>query len=303
MAKESIFGQYKFLREWQYIWVEYFAHLQSISIPEKIIIPDQAHLLDDIYKSNYIQKTSFKKVWSFLKSIPQKFLGKLNWRNKPKPITIIYGDPKSEEEYEQNIFDFIQKDFNEIYHSENYKGSVLGMIALEFQRQGFDLNRLKKMSLNDIDQELKERGFKGLNDIDDFLEKTNFHNSRYYAKLYAETEGARWLAVYNQNGERSGRAYEIITQMYREAITEALEKNISIDDVRQALMYANENSIKEDFIKNGQLDENAYQEFITRHLSRDMIRFAVTETSYAFNNGKILYALHNNLKYIIFAKI
>lgn len=275
MKRESSYSAYRFMREWQYVWLEYFAHMQGGLVGG----------------GRFVRRAG---VWDWLRGLPQKFLGKLARR-----------ETKAEgafETYEENVFHSLQDDWNSVYVGENYKATVLGMIAEEFQRRGVDPERIRGMGLNDVDAEMRERGYGGLDDLDEWLDRTGWKKSQYYAQIWAETQGAKWLAVYDENGRRSGRAYEVVTGMYRDVLAEANARDEPPDKLRQALLYADDASIKARFLSSdGVLDEAAYQGFIEKHLSRDMVRFAVTETAINFNNGKLLQMLHEGGEYVCFS--
>ena len=289
---ESLFLDYRFAREYQYAWLEYYAYIQATLVGGTSIVV-QKGLLDNLFSG------------------ASNLFGRLRKRKHFKGPTINIGVgpeqgiPLSQEidglqEWEQAAFDWLQDDFNEVYTSEAYKGSVIGMIADEFLRQGIDLNQLKSMSLEDMDNEMKSTGYpKGLSDLDDYLDRNGIKQSSYYAALWNQDQGANWLAVYDENGNRSGRSYEVVRDMVRGIVQHSIEEDISIDELRQRLIYADSEEAKSILRKpDGSLDEEAYQEFFLTHLNRDMVRVAVTETSYAFNNGKILRALHEGSNYL-----
>lgn len=287
MPVESIWSPYRFVRDWQYVWCEYFAHLQA-SLVGRVDFP--------------VRKAG---AWDYIKKLPQKFIGKLANRNQPSvhiPTGDPAGDPRVFDEHQKAVWEFLHDDWNEVYRAENYKGTVLGMIAEEMIRQGYDLNDLKNMNLPDLNTAMQEQGYNGLDDLDDWLETSGWKKSQFYASLWADTEGAKWLAVYDENGERAGRAYDVVTGMYKKAVQAAIENDMPIDKVRQALLYADDSLIKAQFLQSdGTLDEEGYQEFITDHLNRDFVRFAVTETAICYNNGKLLQTIHEGGEYVIFS--
>jgi hypothetical protein len=274
------------MREWQYVWNEYFTHMQAALCGTADI---------QVHKAG---------LWNWIKTLPQKFVGKLGNRTTPTSDVVIKLGPLGPDydEADSTAWEWLQKDWNEVYTSENYKGAVLGMIATELLSRGVDLNDLKDMSLNDLDDKLQENGYAGLDDVDDYLEKSGWKKDQYYAHIWQRDRGAEWLAVYNDQGQRAGRAYEVITQMYRDILAQAIEEDAPIDKIRQRLLYANDSSIKAEFQRpDGTLDEAAYQNFIDRHLNRDMVRFAVTETAIAYNNGKLLQMLHEKQEYVVYS--
>ena len=144
-------------------------------------------------------------------------------------------------------------------------------------------------------------GFAGLGNLDDFLEKTGVKKSSVYASLFNESQGARWLAIYDENGQRAGRAYEVTRDMVREIVQHAIDNDLSVDQLRQELIYASTEAQQGHFIgKDGKLDEKGFQDLMLTHLNRDMVRVAVTEAAISFNNGLLIQQLHEGGEYVRF---
>lgn len=284
---EGPFLPFRFLREWQYAWLEYYAWMQ-------------ATLVGGTVSRIQINKSMLGDVWKRANG----FLGRLMERNPFPAPSIQVGtalDEDSLNEYESEAFDWLRVNYNEVYRGENYKGTVLGMIAQHFRRKGFDLNRLKELSLQDLDSEMQAEEYQGLGNLDDFLEKTGVRKSSIYASIFNESEGARWLAIYDENGQRAGRSYEVTRDMVRDIVQMAIDNDLSLDEIRQELIYASTEAQSGRYINpDGSIDEKGFQELMLKHLNRDMVRVAVTEAAISFNNGLLLQQVHEGGKYVIF---
>ncbi len=260
----------------------------------------QATLVGGTVSRIQINKSMLGDVWKRANG----FLGRLMERNPFPAPSIQVGtelDEDSLNEYESEAFDWLRVNYNEVYRGENYKGTVLGMIAQHFQRKGFDLNRLKELSLQDLDSEMQSEGYAGLGNLDDFLEKTGVRKSSIYASIFNESEGARWLAIYDENGQRAGRSYEVTRDMVRDIVQIAIDNDLSLDEIRQELIYASTEAQSGRYINpDGSIDEKGFQELMLKHLNRDMVRVAVTEAAISFNNGLLLQQVHEGGKYVIF---
>lgn len=290
MRIESIWSDLRFYREWQYLWADWWAHLQA-----ELIGPDERGVVD-------LRKAGGS--WrDWIESMPRRFIGKLADRKdygKAPAVTIGPSGNYDDDEYRRWAFNNLEEDWNSLYRSEHWKGGLLGAIADEFMSAGVDLNDLKEWSLNDLDRNMADSYGTGLDDFNTYLDDRGWKDSQYYARLWAESEGFKWLAVYDENGNRAGRAYDVVTDMYRKVLTQSIERDLPLDQLRQALLTADDTAIKDMFIRNGKLDESAYQAFIERHLSRDIMRMVVTESAFACNNGQLLQTLKEGRNYVVF---
>lgn len=285
---EGPFLEFKFVRELQYAWLEYYAWMQATLVGGGVsAVTIQKSLIGDVFKK------------------ANGFLGRLGSRNPFKSPTITVGpsgiDDDSFREFDEAAFDWLQADYNQVYQEESYKGTVIGMIASKMMADGFDLNRLKELSLEDLDNHMQDDGFVGLVDMDDFLGKTGIKQSSIYSSIWNETEGARWLAIYDDEGRRAGRSYEVTRDMIRDIVQTAIDNDLSVDELRQELIYASTEAQSGKYINaDGSIDEPGFQELMLKHLNRDMVRVAVTETAINFNNGLLLQQVHEGGRYVIF---
>lgn len=306
MNRESPLSEYRVLRELTYAWLYYFFSLQYA-------------LLGDPKKG--IQFEIQKSLWSDAMGIlRKKFFGELLVRPTFFPRTInVTPDPSKDysklprqtgriifpegvisrdelEETDQGIFDFLAQDWNRIYLEERNKATILGYIAQYMIGEGEDPNELKEMTIPEFSDRATSYNLPELGDIDVLMEETGLTREQTYSLLYGQAKGAEWLAVYDKNGERSGKSYELITKMYRRQIAEALARNATEEEIRSLMISPDDTEMKEalGLFEDGISDltrarrEKKYEKLVTDHLNRDMTRFAYTEASINFNNGKLL---------------
>lgn len=306
MVRESPFAKQVFVRELQYAYAYYFLELQDA-------------LLGDPKGIDLIQKAKAPYQEAF-DSIRSKFFGKLI-RKQPRPKfsigietegkdlskfkldkktlefsdgTVVNRDDM--EETDQKIFDFLSNDWNKVYAETRDKATLLGYVAGHFAKNGMKADDLAPMTIPEINEELERRNLPGLDRIDELEAELDFDRERAYQQIWAEAKGAEWLAVYNSAGEREGKAYNLITKMYRTQISEALARGADLGDIRSLMHFPDDTEIKRAF---GMFEEGIsptiyesrrreYERFIVDHLNRDMSRFAFTEIMINFNQGKLL---------------
>ncbi|WP_016759957.1 hypothetical protein [Leptospira weilii] len=306
MNRESPLSEYRVLRELTYAWLYYFISLQYALLgdPKKGIHFD-------------IQKSLWSDAMGVLR---KKFFGELLVRPTFFPRTInVTPNPLEDyskllkqtgrivfpegvisrdelEEADQGIFDFLAQDWNRIYKEERNKSTILGYIAQYMIGEGEDPDELMEMTIPEFSERAKDYNFPELGDIDVLMEETGLTREQTYSLIYGQAKGAEWLAIYDKNGKRSGRAYELITKMYRRQIAEALARNATEEEIRTLMISPDDSEIQEalGLFEDGISDtvrsrrERVYEKLVTNHLNRDMTRFAYTEASINFNNGKLL---------------
>ncbi|WP_036059703.1 hypothetical protein [Leptospira sp. P2653] len=306
MNRESPLSEYRVLRELTYAWLYYFISLQYALLgdPKKGIHFD-------------IQKSLWSDAMGVLR---KKFFGELLVRPTFFPRTInVTPNPLEDyskllkqtgrivfpegvisrdelEEADQGIFDFLSQDWNRIYKEERNKSTILGYIAQYMIGEGEDPDELMEMTIPEFSERAKDYNFPELGDIDVLMEETGLTREQTYSLIYGQAKGAEWLAIYDKNGKRSGRAYELITKMYRRQIAEALARNATEEEIRTLMISPDDSEIQEalGLFEDGISDtvrsrrERVYEKLVTNHLNRDMTRFAYTEASINFNNGKLL---------------
>lgn len=186
---------------------------------------------------------------------------------------------------DQEIFDFLNQNWNDVYKEYRDRSTLLGHVAEYMVNRGEHPEVMKDWSLEDLNNNLTQKhSLPGLDEVEELMEKTGFDRERVYQLIYAKSKGAEWLAVYDENGERKGKAYETVTKMFREQIAEAMTRGATVEEIKSLMIFPDDSILKE-------VDEGKYQEWIEQHLNRDWHRFAVTEAAINYENGKLLQGL------------
>ncbi|AGS80597.1 hypothetical protein [Leptospira noguchii] len=318
MKRESPLSEYRVLRELSYALLYYFLGLQySILgnpnlevIVQKSIWSDVMGILRKRFFGELLLRPTYYPRTLEIK--PDPFTDYSSYTNRKDKLEFGQGVVRREdlEKKDQEIFDFLAQDWNRIYLELRDKSSILGYIAEAVLHKGEYEDDLKKKTLPEFSETAKKYNLPGLEDIDALKETLHLTDEQTYALLYGKAKGAEWLAIYDHNKERKGRAYELITKMYREQIAECLARNASEEEIRSLMLSPDDTEIKKAlglFEENISEEERSkrekeYEELVTNHLNRDMTRFAYTELSINFNNGKLLYVINekNTPSYVRF---
>lgn len=293
LDRESPYSPYLFQRELSY------AFLQSSLWFQWVLLGSPNGIMIDV------QKGLWKKSTDWLRS---KFFGKIEKRPEFNGIKIDvdtsklpeekfkYNKTKIEfpkgvvdrdnlEEQDQQIFDFLNQNWNEVYEDYRDKSSLLGHIATYMISKGESETVMKDWNIEDLSTTLEKKyNLPGLDEVEKLMEQTGFDRERVYQLIYAKSKGAEWLAVYDGKGNRQGKAYESITNMYREQIAEALVSGASVQDIKSMMIFPDDSILHK-------YGEEQYQEWVETHLNRNWTRFAVTESAINFENGKLLQGL------------
>lgn len=283
MDKETPWSDYKFVREWQYAWTEYFAHLQR-----EVIAPEPPP---------HDRKGKFP-FFELFEGITDGFLGGLKDRPRYTGSRKVRAGTAAATgdlaKIERDTHNFFKANWNKVYEGERHKAGVLGMIGEELRSKGVDLNSLKKMQLTDVHRAMKDNGYRaGLNDVDAWLERTGVvKKESLYSALWAKTQGAKWISV---DGKQKGRLHEVVSGMYRDAIAESLYQDEPLDKLRQRLILAGDDLAKaQATMRNGRINWFRYEAFVEDHLNRDFLTFARTETANAHSAGLQLMLMHES---------
>jgi hypothetical protein len=298
MERESPYSPYLFQRELTY------AFLKSCLWYQYTILGNPDGIKYDIKKGLWKESTNWirSKFFGSLNKRPEYVGGTIKvdsgempegkFKYKKNQIEFPYGviDRDNLEEEDQEIFDFINQNWNEVYEEYRDKSTLLGHLASILVNKGEKEEVIKEWNLDSVQENLtKKYDLPGLDEVEKLMEQTGFDRERVYQLIYAKSKGAEWLAVYDENGKRQGKAYETITQMYREQIAEALVRGASVEDIKSLMIFPDDSSIPKD-------SEGKYQEYFEEHLNRNWHRFAVTEAAINFENGKLLQGLVENEK-------
>lgn len=307
MAKrESPLSEYRALRELTYAWLYHLLALQW-------------SVLGDPHRGLHFQIE--KSLWGdTMGALRRKFFGQLLYRPTFMRRTLnVTPDPSADyshlrkqsgiltfpegvivrdelEEADQQIFDFLNHDWNEIYKRERDKATILGYIAQYMVGEGEDPDELKGMTLPEFSDRAVTYNLPELGDIDSLMEETGLTREQTYSLIYGQAKGAEWLAVYDSRGQRSGRAYELITKLYRRQIAEALARNATEEEIRTMMLSPDDQELRDALgLYDVQISDKLrrrreadFERLVTEHLNRDMTRFAFTECAINFNNGQLL---------------
>ena len=222
-----------------------------------------------------------KSVWKNLKNLEFPILEKLLKKSKVKKR------PIDEEEYDKWLFDYLENNWNAIYNETLETGTLLGYLSGYLSGNlKLPQNRINQMSIADYDIAFKHKVGVGLDyeKLREALGKDSLDKQRFHAIDYANNKGAKWIAVYDEHGERQGRPYEIISKLYKKQISTSLENNETLEELQSRMAYPN----ILDALEKGEITEDEYLEYTNEHLNRDFRRFALTESTYAWQNGKLL---------------
>lgn len=328
MRRESPFSSYRFIRELQYAWAFHFLSIQYAILGNS---------------NTAIQINIEKGILSSLKNafgkVREKFFGKLIEEPKFDGDSIdVFYDPmedysryrkrsgvlefpegtvkrKDLDDNDKLIFDFLNQDWNTIYEDTRDKATILGYIAEYMVGKGEDPEEVSQMSIPQVSQVIESKyGFPGLDQLDELQKQTGLSRDRIYPLIYANSKGAEWLAIYDENGERKGKAYDLITKMYRRQIAEALARNATIEDIRGIMVSPDDDEIKQalglfddSLSESEKLQREAeYEDLVRLHLNRDMQRFAYTEVMINMNQGRLLQILDESKgqpKYVSFQRM
>lgn len=238
-----------------------------------------------------------KSIWKKLRKKSYRLFENLLRRDRP----LDRPDGPEPEQYEAWLHDYLQQDWNQVYGEIGRTGTILGYLSgylsgnLKLPRE-----RMQNMGLEDYDRALIHKTGHGL-DSPELLsaidgsgdgESAGPHGpagsgesnpERAAAVAYAQRSGAQWIAVYDENGQRAGRPYEVISRLFRKQVAESFERGETLEQLRSRLVFPD----LLELLERGQVTEDEYLEWSSTHLNRDFHRFAVTEAAYAWNAGKV----------------
>lgn len=288
--QETPWIKYKFGREFQAILQDRLEYLfYSCLGPEN----------PTVYQSDLYFR---KGVFTWVRNNAFKLYNKLTKREFPKdrPKIETFSLPTSEietKEYDDWLYNYLNTDWNPVYEELKETGTLLGALSA-YLTGNYNLpeETVQNMGIEDVDRALKHKTGTGLIDIDDLYPKLEIEKSMQYAREYAQRDAAIHLAVYDENGERKGRAYEIITQSYRQMISEAIDEGKTVSEIQSRIAYPN----LRDYLENGKISLEEYNEWMNDKMNRNFNRIAITEASYAFNFGRMRQLAESGRTYLKF---
>ncbi len=218
-----------------------------------------------------------KASQSFHKSLWKKKSKKLfTLFDKLRPQKAATPKPDDAQAYQDWLFAYLQEDWNKVYEEIGKSGTLMAYLSgylsgnLKLPEQ-----RVEQMSIADYELALRYKKDIGLDDLEKDKE-------RLYALAYARREGAKWIAIY-ENGERKGRPYEIITKLFQKQVAQAIEAGETLEQAQSRMAFPDLLALLEE----GEITEEQYLEWSEQYLNRDFRRFALTESAYAWQHGKL----------------
>lgn len=316
--KESPFLQYRAGREYQLIVGDRLKWLEFCALGNK-------------RPRNKASKVYFQKsIFSWGKRNLSKFFpslfGKRNFpENRPTlAIGIDTLDPDDipsppDQAFDDWLFEFLETDWNPTYKEIGETGTLLGYLA-GYMTGGLKLpvDTVKEMSIEDYDRALKHKLGFGIEDREELEQVFTRQRERDLALAYAKDHGAEWLAIYqrdekgniiyDESGQpvRGGKPYEYLTTMWRDMIVQAIAEGKTMEELQSEMAYPD----LMDLVDKGKLSADDYlqilngkeSDLLTLRLNRNFRRFAWTEASMAFNNGRLAAMVELGQEYAVFRK-
>lgn len=290
---ESPFLRIKAGREFQGIVADRMLWLQYVTLGPRDMDSVRASSL--YVRKGFISR-GMKPFFTFMRKLTEKV--------KPKRKQPIYNPKKEEkslENYDEWLFDFLQDDWNQTYKEIGETGSFLGYMSGYLS--GNDQSDYSK-SLDDYQREFRQRlGLSQESTIEEYEDKLDRKLERTYALNYAERDAAKWIAIYDENGERAGRPYEVISKMYRQMVVEAIKSGKTVEQLQSDMAYPD----LMELVESGKISMDDYisvmkDDKTNMRLNRNFQRFAWTEASYAFSNGRLQALAEKGQSYVIFKR-
>lgn len=232
-----------------------------------------------------------KGIFSWVRNKAFQLFGRITERKKPsvpRPKVEVYNNlpptPKELEYWNDWLYNYLENDWNPVYEELKDTGTLLGALSAYLTgNYNLPISTVQSMGIEDYDRAFRHKEGVGLQNMDELFPKLDVAKSMQYAKEYAKRDAAIHLAVYNENGERKGRAYEIISEAFRKQISQALEEGKTVAEVQSLIAYPN----LRDYLESGKISLDEYNEWMSDKMNRDFNRIALTEASYAFNFGRM----------------
>lgn len=289
-----------FMKRSNIILVNYI--INGIKVKDKLEKSFALNLQVVLLADDLLLKATFgemrKKVSSYLK----KFLKK-----PPSPkrkIQVVYDteekDDLTRKEWKniEDIIYFYLKDEQNPAMTEMLKEAYqMGMQSGEMYIQG-EKDSHASYSYDQMKHWQEEH------DLAEKFQKEGMGQDWAYAAVWAKEKAAEHLAIY-QDGERKGKAYDRLTEMFREQIREGLEKGEDYSKLRSRLIFPERWTDVEGHQKNLSevLSPEEISQYSVAHLNRDWERFAFNEFQSAFNNGKLLRWSKFDKAYVKFTRV
>ncbi|MDI7166726.1 hypothetical protein [Leptospira santarosai] len=222
-------------------------------------------------------------------------------------------------EFEEWLFGYLEKDWNSVYKEIGESGSLLGYLSGYLSGAlKLPIETVDEMGIEDYDRALKYKLGFGLEDRTDLEKIIPKSHERELAAEYSKNHAADWIAIYQRDKDgnilndsegnpiRGGKPFEYLSQMYRDLITTAIAEGKTMEQLQSDMAYPD----LFELVETGKISEDEYlkilngdnSSLLTLRLNRNFRRFAWTETSMAFNAGRISALVEGGINYAIFTK-
>lgn len=110
-----------------------------------------------------------------------------------------------------------------------------------------------------------------------------------FAADWAKDHAASSIAIYDENGNRAGKAYETIMQMFRDQVAYTLARGEDISRLKTRLIFPEEWTDVEGHQKklSDMLSAEEMRQYTVAHLNRDWDRLAFDQMQRAFQAGRL----------------
>lgn len=246
----------------------------------------------------FVRKSEF---WRRLRRFTFGLFERLLGRERPATPAPVNSEP----EFAAWAHDVIRADWNTTYSEIAESGSFLGYLSGYLSGQlALPVERVERMGLDDYDRALRYKLGFGLDEPNELRRAVNAGGAgvgglagtaptgeytpgmpspeRLAAIAYARESAAKWTAVYDEQGERAGRPYEIARQLFGRQVVAALEAGESVEQLRSRLVFPDLIGM----LEAGRISEAEYEQLSSTIVNRDWQRFAMTEAAYAWNAGR-----------------
>lgn len=220
-----------------------------------------------------------------IKKISRRLRAKFSRVPAPdKEVKVLYDPeenvtPKEFNHIDDIIWHYLRDHVNDKVIESVQAAAQSGVLAGEIESQGTKPKQVASMDYDSLIEEAEK-----------IKSETGLSNDMAYAAQWAKDHAAEWIAVYDENGERSGAEYERISRLFRDHIQYSIENGESLGQLKSRLIFP----VKWDDVKRHQedLSESLSPEelrlYSVAHLNRDFERLAFTEMQFAVNNGRLV---------------
>lgn len=159
----------------------------------------------------------------------------------------------------------------------------LGMKTGDMSEMKMPDKKIADMSLGDIDD------WEGSTAFIKRLKADGIADEYAFASQWAKENAMTSIAIYDENGDRAGKAYETIMRMFRDHVAYTLSRGEDVSKLRSRLIFperwtdveGHQHSLAD------QLTPSEMRQYTIAHLNRDWDRLAFDQVQRAFQAGRL----------------